>query len=65
MVSVAQPWRRLVPIQSVPVSPPPMTTTFLPAASMNEPSYLYATRVAGGMRVTEGRGRREKGAGGR
>ena len=36
-----------------------------PLGSMNEPSYLYATRVAGGMRVTEGRGRREEGASGR
>ena len=28
-----------VPMQSVPVSPPPMTTTFLPRTSMKEPSY--------------------------
>jgi len=29
-----QPWRIDVPMQSVPVSPPPMTTTFLPFADM-------------------------------
>mmetsp|Transcript_18873 Transcript_18873/g.47876 ORF Transcript_18873/g.47876 Transcript_18873/m.47876 type:complete len:327 (-) Transcript_18873:5192-6172(-) len=32
------PWRSEVPMQSVPVSPPPITTTFLPAALMNLPS---------------------------
>jgi hypothetical protein len=28
------PWRSAVAMQSVPVSPPPMTTTFLPSALM-------------------------------
>ena len=40
MVSVSQPWRSDVPMQSVPVSPPPMTTTFLFAASIKSPEYL-------------------------
>jgi hypothetical protein len=31
---LVQPWRREVPTQSVPVSPPPITTTSLPAAEM-------------------------------
>ncbi|GIL79138.1 hypothetical protein Vretifemale_8522 [Volvox reticuliferus] len=35
------PWRREVAMQSVPVSPPPITTTFLPAALM----YLRVKRV--------------------
>ncbi len=32
------PWRSEVAMQSVPVSPPPMTTTFLPAAEVYCPS---------------------------
>jgi hypothetical protein len=33
-VMLAAPWRREVPMQSAPVSPPPMTMTFKPAAEM-------------------------------
>mmetsp|Transcript_5348 Transcript_5348/g.17312 ORF Transcript_5348/g.17312 Transcript_5348/m.17312 type:complete len:337 (-) Transcript_5348:5050-6060(-) len=32
------PWRMAVPMQSLPVSPPPMTITFLPRASMPPPA---------------------------
>eukprot|EP00966_Prymnesium_polylepis_P215920 4998751-Prymnesium_polylepis.1 len=42
LVRVSQRWRSDVPMQSVPVSPPPITITFLPAASMKLPSYLRA-----------------------
>ena len=35
-VTDAAPWRWAVPTQSAPVSPPPMTTTCLPEASMSE-----------------------------
>ena len=33
-ITDSQPWRTEVPMQSEPVSPPPMTTTFLPVARM-------------------------------
>src|SRR5262245_38176596 len=35
---LVQPWRSDVPIQSVPVSPPPITSTFFPLAEMYFPS---------------------------
>jgi hypothetical protein len=35
-VSVRQPWRMEVPTQSVPVSPPPSTSTSLPFAVIGE-----------------------------
>ena len=33
-VTLAAPWRLLVPTQSLPVSPPPITITCLPAAEI-------------------------------
>ncbi len=45
-----QPWRKEVPTQSVPVSPPPRTTTSLPAAEMQ------AAGVAGVEEATRVRG---------
>ncbi len=37
-VTLAQPWRMAVPTQSLPVSPPPMTNTFLSLALTALPS---------------------------
>mmetsp|Transcript_51253 Transcript_51253/g.111215 ORF Transcript_51253/g.111215 Transcript_51253/m.111215 type:complete len:299 (+) Transcript_51253:441-1337(+) len=34
LITLLAPWRTAVPMQSLPVSPPPMTTTVLPAASI-------------------------------
>ena len=38
------PWRLLVPTQSEPVSPPPMTTTFFPPAKICPSTASPATR---------------------
>ena len=37
-MTLSQPWRMAVPTQSLPVSPPPMTSTRLPAAETALPS---------------------------
>ena len=47
-VTLSAPWRMEVPMQSEPVSPPPITTTFLPAARMRS---LVAERLAGNAAV--------------
>mmetsp|Transcript_10767 Transcript_10767/g.44541 ORF Transcript_10767/g.44541 Transcript_10767/m.44541 type:complete len:376 (-) Transcript_10767:1627-2754(-) len=41
LTRLSQPWRSAVPMQSVPVSPPPMTTTFLPLALSSLPSVRF------------------------
>ena len=42
LVTDSAPWRNEVPMQSEPVSPPPMTTTCLPVARIGSPSSAFS-----------------------
>ena len=51
LTTESHPCRSEVPMQSVPVSPPPITTTFLPFASMYCPSARFAVQQRLGVGV--------------
>ena len=45
-VTETAPWRKAVPMQSEPVSPPPITTTYLPSARIGSPPFCGSPRDA-------------------
>ena len=45
-VTVTAPWRKAVPMQSEPVSPPPITTTYLPSAWIGSAPFCVSPRDA-------------------
>mmetsp|Transcript_11762 Transcript_11762/g.38725 ORF Transcript_11762/g.38725 Transcript_11762/m.38725 type:complete len:200 (+) Transcript_11762:257-856(+) len=56
LMRLLQPCRSDVPMQSVPVSPPPMTTTCLPFAEMKPPPYLEVSPTSGVASVVSSAG---------
>mmetsp|Transcript_811 Transcript_811/g.2763 ORF Transcript_811/g.2763 Transcript_811/m.2763 type:complete len:446 (-) Transcript_811:34-1371(-) len=56
LMRLLQPCRSDVPMQSVPVSPPPMTTTCLPFAEMKPPPYLEVSPTSGVTSVVSSAG---------